>query len=58
MLEERKNMLLQAKEMQISQDYVVLIKRDKNYTVKWNIQMVNKLFKGKGNFLRGVGLGT
>ena len=57
-LRERRNMLHQAKEMQISLGDIVLIKSDEKYRGKWNIGMVDNLYKGKDGVIRAVGLRT
>ena len=49
-------MLHQAKEMQISLGDIVLIKGDGKHKEKWNTGMVDKLYKGKDDVIRAVGL--
>ena len=49
-------MLHQAKEMQISLGDIVLIKGDGKHKGKWNTGMVDKLYKGKDDVIRAVGL--
>ena len=46
-LRERNNILHQANEMQISLGDIVLIKGDEKHEVKWNIRMIDKLYRGK-----------
>ena len=51
-------MLHQAKGMQESLGDIVLIKGGEKYRGKWNIGMVDKLYRGKGGVIRAVGLRT
>ena len=51
-------MLHQAKEMQISLGDIILIKGDEKHRGKWNIGMVDKLYRGKDGVIRAVGLRT
>ena len=55
-LRERYNMFHQANEMQISLGDIVLIKGDEKHSGKWNIGMVDKLYRGKYGVIRAVGL--
>ena len=44
--------------MQISLGDIVLIKSDEKHRRKWNIGMVDKLYRGKDGGIRAVGLRT
>ena len=44
--------------MQISLGDIVLIKSDEKHRRKWNIGMVDKLYRGKDDGIRAVGLRT
>ena len=57
-LRETHNMLHHAKEMQISLGEVVLIKATEKHTGKWNIGLVEKLYRSKDGVIRAVGLRT
>ena len=57
-LRQSHNMLHHAKEMQISLGEVVLIKATEKHSGKWNIGLVDKLYRGKDGVVRAVGLRT
>ena len=57
-LRQSHKMLHHEKEMQISLGEVVLIKAAEKHTGKWNIGLVDKLYRGKDGVIRAMGLRT
>ena len=57
-LQERHNMMNNIKEMKIEVGDMVLIKGEEKNKGKWNIRIVEELYKGKDNVMRGVTLRT